>query len=130
MSRRTLNRGLVATIAATVLFWVGLAAFIGLWLAPGHADAMTAADIPAIPAQAVEVCDHLSQTVCPIVTGAPAMWVTAPATIIGMPPYYGRIVRFIANANGQPGAWVRLVNGGELYFELSYLTLSPTGGTR
>lgn len=91
---------------------------------------MIAADIPVIPAMAVEVCEHQNQTVCPIVAGAPVMWVTAPNTIDNSPPLYGRIVRFVTNVNGEPGAWVRLVDGGQLFFPLRELTLVAGGGTR
>lgn len=114
------------------------AGWLGLWalvVAIGatfstRAEAMTAADIPAIPPEAVEVCETVRSTICPLVTIPAALWVTTPNTVDGWPPLYGRIVRFVADGtNGVPSAWVRLTRGGELLFPLDQLTLAA-GGAR
>lgn len=84
---------------------------------------MTPADVPAIPPEAVEICQSHSQVVCPVIAGVSAMWVDAPAFSEGMLPRRGRIVRFEPTNVGETGAWVLLRDGSQDFFPIRELTL-------
>ncbi len=115
-------RRMALTALGWFVAWVAMVA--GLYaIMPSSAHAMTVADVPAVPANAVEVCDHHGQTVCPIVASAAPMNVDTQNTIAGAPAMSGRIVRF-EPINGEMGAWIVLARtGGQLWFPLRDLTL-------
>lgn len=111
---------------AWVAGWVAVVTVAALVCS--RAEAMTVADVPAIPANAVEVCDHYHAVMCPLVTLPAPLNVSTPNTIEGLPALEGAIVRF-EPINGEQGAWVRIVRtGGQLWFPLRDLTL--LGGAR